>query len=75
MRAKLCFLSILSIFVAAEAQYYPPGNDYTLPWNDAEVDQEIVDYALSQIFDMKNCFNIQTKNFQVQVSSMYNLYR
>ena len=41
-------------------------------WNDAEVDQEIVDFAVSQFSGIGKvyCYNVEVENFQYQVSSI-----
>ena len=39
-------------------------------WKDAKVDQEIVDFAVSQFSGInEHCYNIEVENFQSQVSS------
>ena len=51
---------------------FAPGNDYIIPggWTDAKVDQEIVDFALSQFSGIsEECYNIEVENFQSQVAS------
>ena len=69
MRAKLSFLSILSIFVAAEA--CDSGSEgWGGTFEPAEVNQEIVDFAVSQFSGInEHCYNIEVENFQSQVSS------
>ena len=57
------------------ASFVPPlhqtGDDYIIPggWTDAEVDQEIVDFAVAQFSGIDQiCFHIQAENFQSKVS-------
>ena len=47
------------------------GDDYIIPggWTEAEVDQEIVDFAVAQFSGIDQiCFHIQAENFQSKVS-------
>ena len=72
MRPKLCFFSLFSIFVAAEAQFDYDCDGGSEEWGGtfepAKVKQEIVDFAVSQFSGMDNgCYNAEAENFQSKV--------
>ena len=67
MKGKLVFLSILSIFTAAEA--CDGGSEgWGGAFQPAKVNQEIVDFAVSQFSGIEKArYNIEVENFQSKV--------